>query len=141
MATLGYRNNETSAVIQRVTIPANATTLVYWRLILSDELCGDYDVGGVTFDTGGAKSNVLDAYNLCRSTSSTAWVQRVIDVRPFAGQTGDLYILAGNDASNVSFLDVDDVSIQTTSTSMLSVVSVDEQAALRLTQLVSTLSR
>jgi hypothetical protein len=112
---LGGVYDETTAVSQRVTIPADRPYLTYWRWIASSDYCLQDDIAGVSLvnDDGSVTNDeIVDAFELCRNTSTTGWVKRSIDVRQFAGQTRTLFILASTDSLLNSNLFIDDVSFQ-----------------------------
>ncbi len=83
-ALLGNETEEVALVGQVVTIPADRPYLSYWRQVLSEDECG-YDVGGVVVDYGGEEADVVDAYELCAETSTSDYVQGVVDLRPYVG--------------------------------------------------------
>lgn len=110
-AWLGGADDETSLIAQQVTRPVSQPYLVYWVWIASADECG-YDVGGVLIEYDAPDEDVVDSYWLCSSTSTGGWVQRVVDMRKYAGKTVTVLILAGNDDSLNSNMFVDDVAFQ-----------------------------
>ncbi len=105
-AWLGGLHNEISVVYQQVTIPAGASTLRFWYWISSEDVCG-YDFGGVVINN----ATVADRFNLCSSTNTNGWVQRVVNLGAWAGQSVQLQIRSEHDGSLLSSLFVDDVTL------------------------------
>jgi hypothetical protein len=106
---LGGADNEVSGISQKITIPAN-TTLTYWRWIASQDVCSsDADIAGVVLDIAG-QSKAVDAFPLCTTANTNGWQRRDVDLRAYAGQTVDLYIIASTDDTFNSNLFIDDVS-------------------------------
>jgi hypothetical protein len=80
-AWLGGDYNETTYIQQQVLVPSDHPYMSYWHWIASADICG-YDVGGVL-----VKGTVVEAYWLCYDNNTNRWVQRVIDLRDYSGQT------------------------------------------------------
>lgn len=105
LAWLGGGNDEIAYVRQTVTIPAGASTLSFWAWIASEDYCG-YDFGGVMVN-----NTVVNAFNLCTSTSTSGWVRRTVNLAAYAGQSVALQIRAETDSSLNSNLFIDDVAL------------------------------
>ncbi len=107
-AWLGGDYDDTSYVLQQVTIPASRPYLTYWHWIASADGCG-YDFGGVIVN-----STVVDTYDLCTSANTGGWVKHVVNLSAYAGQSVSFQIRVETDSSENSNLFVDDVSLQST---------------------------
>jgi len=105
-AWLGGDYDDTSSIHQQVAIPAGSPNLVYWHWIASADVCG-FDYGRVVVN-----GTVVDVVNLCGSANTGGWVQHVVNLNAYAGQSVSLQIEAHTDASFNSNLFVDDVSFQ-----------------------------
>ena len=105
---LGGDHDEISAIWQEVTVPTTNADLHFWYWIASEDGCG-FDFGGVVVDN----SIVVDVFDLCSITETNGWVQRIVDLSDYAGQTIELDIRAETDGSLVSSLYVDDVTLGT----------------------------
>jgi hypothetical protein len=103
---LGGDYDEISYIEQQVLVPSDRPYMSYWHWIASADLCG-YDVGGVLVN--GA---VVEAYWLCQDTNTGGWVQRVIDLRGYAGSTVSIQIKSVTDGSLNSNLFIDHVDFQ-----------------------------
>lgn len=105
-AWLGGDDNETSAISQQVTIPANAPYLSYWQWIASADLCGydrlDVRVNGSTRQT----------YYLCELNETNGWAQVSVNLSDYAGQKVNLEFRVVTDESLNSNLFIDDVVFQ-----------------------------
>ena len=108
---LGGADDEISAIVQIVTVPANAQEAVlgFWMWIASADSC-ENDLGGVVINNATA----VDVFYLCTETNTDTWVKRVVDLSAYAGQTVQLDIRAETDSSANSNLFVDDVTLGTT---------------------------
>ena len=105
-AWMGGYKNANDSIRQTVTIPANATgSLTYWYYITSDDSCG-YDLAGV--QVGGV--NVAN-YDLCTTTSMTAYAQHSIDMSAYAGASREIRFWATDDKNFYSSFMIDDVSL------------------------------
>src|ERR1051325_7404916 len=104
-----------TSIYQPIVISSAKPYLSYWHWIASADACG-YDVGGVLIDNGGTEAIVLDAFNLCSRNNTGGWKRRILDLRPYAGQTVMLYFLVGTDDLLNSNWFVDDVSVQAKAT-------------------------
>lgn len=104
---LGGAYDEVSYIEQQVTVPVSRPYLSYWHWIASQDVCG-YDFAGVGINL----SIDVDRYDLCDANDTGGWVQRVVNLSIFAGQTVTVQIWAATDDSLNSNLFVDDVSFQ-----------------------------
>jgi hypothetical protein len=109
---LGGDHNDISYIQQQVTVPPGSPYLAYWHWIASADSCG-HDLGGVVIN-----GSVVDVYDLCESTSTGAWVQHVVNLSAYAGQSVSLQIRAETNASLNSNLFIDDVAFQTSASSV-----------------------
>jgi hypothetical protein len=107
-------NDEVGLIEQIVTVNAQTPFLTYWHQVRSSDVCG-YDVAGVIIDNGRDQdATVLDGFWMCRSTATTSWRQRTVDLRPYIGQTIVLGFLGGTDEVSLpSSWFVDDIALQT----------------------------
>jgi hypothetical protein len=105
-AWLGGVSNETDYIEQKVFVPTDVPYMSYWLWIQSVDYCG-YDVGMVLVN-----GTTVDAYWLCSNNNTIGWVQRVIDLRAYAGQSVTIQILAHCDASLRTDLYIDHVAFQ-----------------------------
>ncbi len=103
---LGGVDYEISYIQQQILVPTNYPFMSYWVWIASADICG-YDAGGVLVN--GA---VVDSYWLCSPNDTNQWVQRVVDLRAYAGQTVTIQIKAVLDGSLNSNLFIDHVAFQ-----------------------------
>ena len=115
-AWLGGAYDDISYVQQQVTIPASMPYLAYWHWIASEDSCG-WDFGGVLVN-----GTVVDVYDLCDTASTGGWVHHVVNLSAYAGQTVTFQIRVETDSSLNSNLFIDDVSFQSTPTSLLEAV-------------------
>lgn len=105
-AWLGSDNNEISIIQQKVAIPSNNPQLNFWYWISSVDNCG-YDFGGVVING----SDVVDMFDLCLATQTGEWELRTVNLSAYADQTIDLDIRVETDASYISDMIVDDVTL------------------------------
>ena len=103
---LGGDYDETAYIQQQVSVPAGQPYLSYWHWIASADICG-YDIGGVQVN-----GTTVDAYWLCDDNDTNSWVQRVIDLSAYAGQSVSIQIRAVCDGSLNSNLFIDHVAFQ-----------------------------
>lgn len=95
-----------------ITVPLDKPYLSYWIWIRSNEpTCGD-DRGGVSFSA--ATPFLVDSFDLCATTTTDRWVNRVVDLSAVAGQTGTLVLIAGTFDGDLtgSELLIDDVGFR-----------------------------
>lgn len=105
-AYLAGAHNEVSIIQQTVTIPPQAAYLHYWYWNDSiEQPCGFHDVGRVVIN-----STTVDQIDLCGNTGD--WLERVVNLSAYAGQTVSLQIRAETNGSLYSNLFIDDVSLQ-----------------------------
>ncbi len=101
-AWLGGDPAEVTTITQQITVPGDATQLVYWYWIQSDDSCGE-STATVYLDT-----TPLKAYDLCQVT--TDWTKETIAIpADFQGKTVNLIFKA--ETANYSNFFLDDVSI------------------------------
>ncbi|MCO5242955.1 MAG: immune inhibitor A [Anaerolineae bacterium] len=113
-AWLGGDDNEVSTIVQRVTVPTNASILSYFAWIASAESSCNYDFAGVAVN-----GDLVQQYGLCQNTNTSGWVKKTVDLGAYAGLTVSLEIRSETDSSNISSLFVDDI-VFTNVTSYLS---------------------
>lgn len=104
-AWLGGDYDDVSYISQAVTMPTGASTLRYWYWIASGDVCG-YDFGWVKINTTN-----LQVIDLCEDNNTNGWVEKIIDVSAYAGQTVTLQIRVETDVSLNSNLFFDDVKL------------------------------
>lgn len=109
---LGGDYNEISYIAQQVTVPASNPVLSYWHYISSEDVCG-FDFGFVVVN-----NSIVNTYNLCASNNTNGWVQKTVNLSAYAGQTVNLQIRAETDGYLLSSLYVDDVSFQSSVTTV-----------------------
>jgi len=112
---LGGDHDEISYIQQQVIVPFNSPYLAYWHWIASEDYCG-YDFGSVIING----STIVDVYNLCESENTEGWVKHVVNLSTYAGQSVSLQIRAETDSSLNSNLFIDDVSFQSSMSSVQS---------------------
>ena len=110
-AWLGGALNETSYIQQQVTVPPASPYLAYYHLIGSAEAACGHDTATIRVN-----GTIVDAYNLCTSTSTPDWVKHVVNLGAYAGQSVMVQIRATTDDALNSNLFVDDVVFQPTAT-------------------------
>jgi hypothetical protein len=103
---LGGDSDEISYIEQQVTVPINLPYMSYWYWIDSEDVCGN-DFGRVLVN-----SNQVYAYDLCEANNTNGWVQKVIDLRAYAGQSVLIQIGAECNATLISHLFIDHVGFQ-----------------------------
>ncbi|MBE2223981.1 MAG: immune inhibitor A, partial [Anaerolineae bacterium] len=86
--------------------------LSYWHYISSEDVCG-FDFGFVVVN-----NSIVNTYNLCASNNTNGWVQKTVNLSAYAGQTVNLQIRAETDGYLLSSLYVDDVSFQSSVTTV-----------------------
>ncbi len=111
-AWLGGADNELSIISQQVTIPTNSPILSFYYWISSGDAC-NFDFSGVAIN----QSNVA-VQDLCAATSTNSWVQGLVDLSSFAGQSVTLSLWAETDESVNSNLFIDDVGFQASLTAV-----------------------
>lgn len=103
-AWLGGSNDEFALIQQQVGVPFNLPYLSYWYWIDSSDDCG-FDFGYV-FVNG----EQVEKVDLCNATGG--WVQKVIDLRVYAGSSVLIQILVECNAFWVSDLLLDHFTFQ-----------------------------
>ena len=107
---LGGENDEISQLSQTVAISSSAPYLHFWYWIGSEDYCG-YDYFRLKVN-----SNVLTQSDLCSSTSTSGWVERVVNLSAYASSTVTLmFEVTLDDVFNSNFF-LDDVSMSYIST-------------------------
>lgn len=109
-AWLGGLHSEVSYVTQKLTVPRTKAVLQFWYWISSSDVCGN-DFAGVLVN-----NVVADKFDLCKTTQTSGWKLRAVDLSAYAGQAVEIQIRSENDAmknstDKPSSLYVDDVVI------------------------------
>lgn len=102
----GVRNNITY-IEQDISVPSSQPYLSYWEWIASEDSCGG-DFAGIVVNG----SNVVEQYNLCASSNTQNWSQRIIDLSSYAGQDIKLQIRVETNSTLNSNLFIDDITFQ-----------------------------
>lgn len=105
---LGGVNNEISYIQQQIIIPAANPYLSYWHWIASADGC-NHDVGGLLVN-----GTAVDTYWLCIVNNTYGWVQKVVNLSAYAGQSVSIQIRAECNGIFNSNLFIDHVSFQST---------------------------
>jgi hypothetical protein len=103
-AWLGGAINEIAYIEQQVVVSSDLPYMSYWYWIVPSSPCGNGL--GMVLVNGGA----VAIHNLCNATGG--WVQSVIDLSAYAGQSVLIQIKAECDSINTSDLYVDHVGFQ-----------------------------
>ncbi|GAB4526192.1 MAG: hypothetical protein Kow0063_00140 [Anaerolineae bacterium] len=106
---LGGDFDETSYIQQAVTVASAQPYLEFYYWIASEDFCG-YDYGYVRVN-----GSSLKTYSLCNDNNTGGWVNDVINLSSYAGQTVSLQIRAEADSSLNSNWFIDDAAFQSTS--------------------------
>jgi len=106
VAWLGGDVDEISYIEQQVTVPVNLPYMSLWHWIDSSDVCGN-DFGRVLVN-----SNDVDVVDLCKANNTNGWVQRVIDLSAYAGQSVLIQIRAECNATLISQVFIDHVGFQ-----------------------------
>jgi hypothetical protein len=109
-AWLGGDYGEDSYISQNVKVNAGDSYLHLWYWINSVMPCG-LDYGYVMIN-----SSNLQSWDLCDSTDTGGWVELILDLSAYAGQTVTLKIRATTTFVSISNLSIDDVSFAATLT-------------------------
>ena len=107
---LGGDDDETSRLSQSILISSSRPYLHYWYWIGSEDICG-YD-----FYRLKVNSSLLIQTNLCGSTSTNGWVERVVNLSSYSGSTATLMFEVTLDGVLNSNFFLDDVSMSSVST-------------------------
>ena len=107
---LGGDDDEVAILSQTITISAAAPYLHFWYWAASEDYCG-YDffyvaVNGINVDT----------MDLCDSTDTGGWVQRILNLSAYAGTGKTVQFTVTTDGSLNSNLFLDDVSMTASAT-------------------------
>ena len=103
---LGGEYDDISYIEQQVTVPTVNHHMSYWHWIASADACG-FDFGGVLVN-----GTVVNAYDLCSTRNTGGWVQHVVDLSAYAGQSVAIQIRVETDGSLNSNLFIDHVTFQ-----------------------------
>ncbi len=103
---LGGDFPEISYIEQQITVPTNLHHLTFWYWIDSEDACGN-DFGRVL-----ANSNEVHVYDLCQANNTNGWVQEVIDLSAYAGQSVIIQIRAECNTTPFCNLFIDHVGFQ-----------------------------
>jgi hypothetical protein len=106
-AWLGGSLGEISYIVQQILVPHGYPYMSYWYWIDSEDECGN-DVGQV-FVNG----DLVDAYSLCYPNNTGGWVNRVVDLYAYTGNSVSITIMAVCDDSYISNLFIDHVAFKT----------------------------
>ena len=103
---LGGEYDDISYIQQKVFVPTANHHMSYWHWIASADACG-FDYGGVLVN-----GTVINVYELCSARNTGGWVQHVVDLSAYAGQSVTVQIRVETDSSLNSNLFVDHVTFQ-----------------------------
>jgi hypothetical protein len=106
-AWLGGSPGEISYIVQQILVPHGYPYMSYWYWIDSEDECGN-DVGQV-FVNG----DLVDAYSLCYPNNTGGWVNRVVDLYAYTGNSVSITIMAACDETYNSRLFIDHVAFKT----------------------------
>lgn len=104
-AWLGGANSESSELSQVITISASTPYLHYWYWVGSQDVCG-YDFFAINVN-----GTQVAEFTLCSSNNTNGWVQGVVNLAAYAGNSRTILFEVNNDGSNNSNLFLDDVSM------------------------------
>jgi hypothetical protein len=108
-AWLGGEFNGISYIEQQITVPANLQYLSFWHWIYSSDDCGN------DFERVFVNSIEVNVVDLCQGNNTNGWMQRVIDLSAYAGQSVLIQIRAECNATFNSNLFIDHVGFQSSS--------------------------
>jgi hypothetical protein len=108
---LGGDYDEISYIEQQVTVPVGQPYLSYMHSIQSQDICG-YDFGKVLVN-----GVVATSYDLCINNNTSGWVQKVVNLSAYAGQSVRIQLRAECDSVANSNLFIDNVTFQSSSMS------------------------
>jgi PKD repeat protein len=106
LAWLGGFAEEESYVEQTVTVPSGRSYLHYWHWISSSNTNCTTEQAVVLVN-----GSAVRTYALCSSTRTWGWVEQVVDLESYAGQSASLQFQATT-AADASSWYIDDVSFQ-----------------------------
>lgn len=104
IAWLAGLSKEVSFVQQQVTIARQTPVLQFWYWIASTDNCGN-DFGGVVVN-----NVVVDKLDLCRTTATSGWQLRSVNLSAYIGETVELQIRAETNGLTPSSLFIDDIT-------------------------------
>ena len=107
-AWLGGDYDDISFIAQSLNIPDGNPKLKYWEWVGSEDNCG-YDFARVRIN-----STTVQTIDLCVDNANSGWVERIIDLSSYAGQTISLHFRVETDTSLNSNYFVDDLTVDTT---------------------------
>ncbi len=124
----GGVNDDISVIEQAVTVPSNGL-LSYWMWIdsVDPECSSEADIAGVLLDNGSNDAPVVDAWYLCDETVTAGYVQRTINLAPYAGWTVNLSFLAATDLAIESSWLIDDIALHGQSVQQLQAPVLDQE--------------
>ncbi|GAP13408.1 protein containg M6 family metalloprotease domain [Longilinea arvoryzae] len=102
---LGGALNEDTSITQANISLSGVRYLHYWYWIASADICG-YDDAKIYVN-----GSQLSSYNLCQTNNTSGWVQGMLDLNSYVGQTISLKFEVTTDSSDNSNFFLDDVSI------------------------------
>jgi fibronectin type 3 domain-containing protein len=108
---LGGDDYETSRLSQSILISSSRPYLHFWYWIGSEDIC-DSDFFKLKIN-----SNIVNQTDLCTSTSTSGWVEQVVNLSGYTGSTVTMMFEVINDFSLNSNFFLDDVSMSSVSTS------------------------
>jgi hypothetical protein len=108
-AWLGGDNNEEAAIEQTVFIDPAAPYLSYWYWFDWPMSCQGATGAVATVSLGGS---IIEQTDVCEQTDTGGWVQRVLDVNGFAGQSLVLRFQLVTEANSYANVYLDDVAFQ-----------------------------
>ena len=106
-AWLGGVLNETSAIRQSTRVSRANPYLSYWRWIASDETTCGSNLARVTVNAA-----VVEQYALCAGANTHGWVNQVLDLSAYVGQTVSLQFTVSIGSARNSNLFIDDIFFQ-----------------------------
>jgi hypothetical protein len=106
VAWLGGVSDDISYIQQQITVPINLHYLSFWHWIFSSDVC-DND-----FERVLVNSTEVAVVDLCQANNTNGWVQRVVDLSAYAGQSVLIQIRAECNATFNSNLFIDHVGFQ-----------------------------
>jgi bacillopeptidase F (M6 metalloprotease family) len=103
---MGGGFDDISTLTQQVTVPASGNTLSFYYVIGSEDACG-YDYAYVRIN-----GTTVVQYELCSDNNTAGWVEGLINLSAYAGQSVSLQFYAQTDGSLNSNFFLDDVSFK-----------------------------
>ena len=105
LAWLGGLDDEISEISQEVAISSAAPYLHFWIWSDSDDVC-NYD----SFHVGVNGTNII-TMNLCEANNTNGWIEMVVNLSGYVGSNQIVYFSVFTDASNISAVFLDDISL------------------------------